>query len=128
MGLRRHYPLTLASWSMLLGCLFGTCFAQAEVWQGLYRAGAEVNSFQPCPGNLVYWVDGNTTLALSLREYALKQSTRPYQPIYVELMGQLTGKVREGSAAGYDDVLRLQSVEDIRLQIPEPCQDLPPEG
>ncbi len=128
MGLRHHHLLTLTSWSLLSGCLLGTCLAQAEVWQGLYRAGAEVNSFQPCPGNLVYWVDGNSTLALSLREYALKQSTRPYQPIYVELIGELTGKVREGSAAGYDDVLRLQSVEEIRLQIPELCQDLPPEG
>lgn len=102
--------------------------ASAAVWQGLYRAGAEVNSFQPCPGNLVYWLDGNSDLALSLREYALKHTVRPYQPIYVELVGELSGKQRTGSAAGYDDVLQLQSVESISLQLPEPCQQLPPEG
>lgn len=111
-----------------LGLWFVCLPAQAAVWQGLYRAGAEVNSFQPCPGNLVYWLDGSSDVALSLREYALKHTVRPYQPIYVELVGELSGKQRTGSAAGYDDVLRLQSVEAISLQLPEPCQQLPPEG
>lgn len=111
-----------------LGLWLACLPAQAVVWQGLYRAGAEVNSFQPCPGNLVYWLDGSSDVALSLREYALKYTRRPYQPIYVELVGELSGKPRTGAAAGYDDVLQLQSVEAISLELPEPCQQLPPEG
>ena len=102
--------------------------AQAAFWQGLYRAGAEVNSFQPCPGNLVYWVDGSGPVALSLREYALKHVQRPYQPFYVELVGELQGRRSDGAAAGYDGVLLLQSVEAITLQLPAECQNLPPEG
>ena len=102
--------------------------AQAAFWQGLYRAGAEVNSFQPCPGNLVYWVDGGGPVALSLREYALKHVQRPYQPFYVELVGELQGRRSDGAAAGYDGVLLLQSVEAITLQLPAECQNLPPEG
>ena len=66
--------------------------AQEGFWRGLYRAGAEVNSFQPCPGNLVYWVDGGGPVALSLREYALKHVQRPYQPFYVEMVGELLGR------------------------------------
>ena len=102
--------------------------AQAAFWQGLYRAGAEVNSFQPCPGNLVYWVDGSGPVALSLREYALKHVQRPYQPFYVELVGELLGRRADGAAAGYDDVVRVHSVEAISQQLPVVCQDLPPEG
>ena len=40
-------------------------------WQGIYRAGNQVNSLQPCPGNLVYWVGGNAPAVLALREYVL---------------------------------------------------------
>ena len=101
---------------------------QAAYWRGLYRAGAEVNSFQPCPGNLVYWVDGGGPVALSLREYALKHVQRPYQPFYVEVVGELLGRRTDGAAAGYDDVLRLHSVEAISQQLPVVCQNLPPEG
>ena len=112
----------------LLGLFLVSGYAQAAFWQGLYRAGAEVNSFQPCPGNLVYWVDGAGPVALSLREYALKHVQRPYQPFYVELVGELQGRRSDGAAAGYDGVLLLQSVEAITLQLPAECQNLPPEG
>lgn len=113
---------------LVLFDLLGSNQTQAALWQGLYRAGAEVNSFQPCPGNLVYWLDGHGDVVLSLREYALKYIQRPYQPIYVELVGELSGKQRTGAAAGYDDVLQLRSVEEIRLDLPTICQQLPPEG
>ena len=102
--------------------------AQEGFWRGLYRAGAEVNSFQPCPGNLVYWVDGGGPVALSLREYALKHVQRPYQPFYVEMVGELLERRADGAAAGYDDVLRVHSMELISRQLPPLCQDLPPEG
>lgn len=113
--------------ALLLLLSFGNP-AQAAYWRGLYRAGAEVNSFQPCPGNLVYWVDGGGPVALSLREYALKHVQRPYQPFYVEVVGELLGRRTDGAAAGYDDVLRLHSVEAISQQLPVVCQNLPPEG
>ena len=115
-------------------CLAGVCLsllanmACADYWQGLYRAGPEVNSFQPCPGNLVYWIEGNSEAALALREYVLKHAQRPFQPFYVELEGELLGKQREGGAAGYDDVLHLHGVEDMTPELPPKCRDLPPEG
>lgn len=118
-----------SSWlPIFFSVLFWSGSLQAAFWQGLYRAGAEVNSFQPCPGNLVYWVDGAGPVALSLREYALKHVQRPYQPFYVELVGELQGRRSDGAAAGYDGVLLLQSVEAITLQLPAECQNLPPEG
>ena len=95
---------------------------------GLYRAGADVNSLQRCDSNLVYWVSGDNTVALALREYVLKHGRRPFQPFYVELSGELTGRVRDGNGAGYDDVLRVASVEVLSEQLPAQCQDLPPEG
>lgn len=100
----------------------------AEYWQGIYRAGPEVNSFQPCPGNLIYWIEGNSEAALALREYALKHAQRPFQPFYVELEGSLLGKQRQGAAVGYDDVVRLHGVEEMSPDLPVLCQDLPPEG
>ena len=112
----------------LLLLLLASNPVQAVFLRGLYRAGAEVNSFQPCPGNLVYWVDGSGPVALSLREYALKHVQRPYQPFYVELVGELLGRRADGAAAGYDDVVRVHSVEAISQQLPVVCQDLPPEG
>ena len=102
--------------------------AYADYLQGIYRAGPEVNSFQPCTGNLVYWIEGGSDVALALREYVLKHAKRPYQPFYVELQGALLGKQREGAAAGYDDVVRLHSVEEMSAVLPPQCRDLPPEG
>lgn len=97
-------------------------------WQGVYRAGNQVNSLQPCPGNLVYWVGGNAPAVLALREYVLKHSQRPYQPVYVELLATLSPKQRVGDAAGYDGLLLVDSVENISLHLPEACRSLPPEG
>ncbi|MFC3914393.1 hypothetical protein ACFOSS_13085 [Pseudaeromonas sharmana] len=95
---------------------------------GLYRAGADVNSLQRCDSNLVYWVSGDNQVALALREYVLKHARRPFQPFYIELNGELIGRPRVGNGAGYDDVLRVESVEALSEQLPAQCQALPPEG
>lgn len=97
-------------------------------WQGIYRAGNDVNSLQPCPGNLVYWVGGNAPAVLALREYALKHSLKPYQAFYVELVGTLLPKQPVGEAAGYDGLLIVDSVENISQQLPAVCRAMPPEG
>ena len=119
----------IALWPVFL-LITGPVFAAPTpgYWQGIYRAGNEVNSLQPCPGNLVYWVGGNAPAVLALREYVLKHSQRPYQPVYVELFATLSAKQREGDAAGYDGLLLVDSVENISLHLPEACRSLPPEG
>ena len=74
------------------------------------------------------WVGGNAPAVLALREYVLKHSQRPYQPVYVELLATLSPKQRVGDAAGYDGLLLVDSVENISLHLPEACRSLPPEG
>ncbi|MGL4204710.1 MAG: hypothetical protein ACRCRW_01055 [Aeromonadaceae bacterium] len=118
----------LSLWLLSLPLVLFATMACGDYWQGIYRAGPEVNSFQPCPGNLIYWVEGSSDAALALREYVLKHARRPFQPFYVELEGELLGKQRTGSAAGYDDVVRLRGVEEMSPALPPQCQDLPPEG
>lgn len=124
---RRHAFIAL--WSVFL-LIAGQALAAPTrgYWQGIYRAGNEVNSLQPCPGNLIYWVGGNRPAVLALREYVLKHSQRPYQPVYVELFATLAPKPRGGDAAGYDGLLLVDAVENISLHLPDVCRSLPPEG
>ena len=77
---------------------------------------------------LVYWVGGNAPAVLALREYVLKHSHRPYQPVYVELFATLAPKLRGGDASGYDGLLSVDSIENISLHMPDMCRSLPQEG
>ena len=90
-----------------------------------WRRGEQLSALSGQSGLLGGW---GGSVALSLREYALKHVQRPYQPFYVELVGELLGRRADGAAAGYDDVVRVHSVEAISQQLPVVCQDLPPEG
>ncbi|UCH23203.1 MAG: META domain-containing protein [Deltaproteobacteria bacterium] len=76
--------------------------AQSESYGGFYVFGHEVRAFQPCGSDSVYWVRADQEISKHLREEYQKLTSKPYEPIYIEVQGHLTDKATEGFAADYD--------------------------
>lgn len=75
--------------------------AQA-VHKGFYIYGHEVNSFQPCAQELVYWVNGSNELLEQLQQNYQRHSTQVYAEVYVELTGKFGPRATDGFAMDYD--------------------------
>ena len=75
------------------------CRAQAESYRGFYVFAHEVRTFQPCGSDQVYWVKADQKISQQLREEHQKLTSKPYEPVYVEVKGYLRQKAAEGFAA-----------------------------
>lgn len=81
------------------------------IFKGLYTFGDEVSSFRDCeqPGK-VYWVNDSL---ISLRDQYDKTNrlpTYPYESVYAELKGYLSGKSTMGYASEYENVLVVSDI------------------
>ncbi len=78
----------------------------SSIFKGLYTFGNEVNTFNDCNGREKwYWVNDSI---VSLRERYEKTSrfpSYPYESVYAEVRGYLTGRSKLGYAAEYENVL-----------------------
>ncbi|MBV1776841.1 hypothetical protein KSF73_14080 [Burkholderiaceae bacterium DAT-1] len=105
-------------------CLAATWSVSAQSLQGLYRYGAEEESFQPCGSRKVYWIKANKRQLAPLHKL-VKSHRMPghpgHPPIYVEVTGKLGPRLKKGWAVDYDGLLKLDRVERISQHPPISC-------
>ena len=85
----------------------GDCDA---VYKGNYTWGAEVDVFQPCGSEKVYWVSASSWVKRPLIEYLKNTTTRAYQSVYIEFRGHIMNEVRDGFAEQYDGLIRVSEI------------------
>ena len=91
------------------------------VFKGLYTWGAEVNVFQPCGSEDVFWVSASSWVQGPLIDYVQKSIATPYQSIYMEFRGALLDEVRDGFAEKYDGLIRVSEINHKSGDIPVEC-------
>ena len=94
-------------------------------FRGRFYWGPEVESFHPCGSKKAYWVEGDEPTLQSLRDRTEKLRERrgkPYQPVYVEVVGAIdTKSKREGFAEDYDGLFLLRKVKRASNAVPKDC-------
>lgn len=90
-------------------------------FSGLYTWGAEVNVFQPCGSNDVFWVSASSWVMRPLIDYVESATSSPYQSIYIEFSGNVLNEVRAGFAEQYDGLIRVSEINHKSSQIPAGC-------
>jgi heat shock protein HslJ len=95
--------------------------ARAESYRGFYAFGHEVRTFQPCGSEHVYWVSAEAELAKRLRDEHQKLTSKPYEPIYIEIQGHVTDKATEGFAADYDGQIVIEALDLVQARQKENC-------
>lgn len=110
--------------TMLLSalCLRPEAVAGEGLSEGIYIHGHETETFQPC-GAAPLWVRGPKALLESLRREYSRLTSRPYEPVYVELVGRVTGPAETGFAAGYEGQFVIERVELTRRVRSGDCRD-----
>ena len=83
-------------------------------FKGLYTFGHEVNTFQDCMADQkVYWVNDSLADMRKPYEDANKFMTYPYESVYAEVKGYLSGKSRMGYASEYENVLVVTEITKL---------------
>ncbi len=78
----------------------------SSIFKGLYTLGNEVNIFQDCDGReKLYWVNDSTVNLGERYEKTNRFPSYPYESVYAEVRGYLSGKSKLGYASEYENVL-----------------------
>jgi uncharacterized membrane protein len=76
------------------------------VFKGLYTFGHEVRTFRDCSGRqTVYWVNDSIASMREKYENTNRFPSYPYESVYAEVKGYLSGKSNLGYASEYENVL-----------------------
>jgi G:T-mismatch repair DNA endonuclease (very short patch repair protein) len=106
--------------------LSGMGCATEATFHGQYYYGHEVRSFHPCGSRKAYWVSADEEISRVLRDRAERlreQRGKPYQPVYVEVIGELDLETRrEGFAEQYDGMFRLRRLLRVSDTVPKDCE------
>ncbi len=89
---------------------------------GLYVWGAEVETFQPCGSDSVYWVLSSPAVLQQLRKMHQSLTTRPYAPIYVRVRGARSDQKPDGFAEQYYGYYRITRVMEMHRVMPSECK------
>jgi hypothetical protein len=92
------------------------------VVEGLFVWGHEVRSFRPCGSQDELWVVGAPEITQPLIAEFRKLTERPYQPVYVRLVGEISNKQEDGFGADYDGTLRVREVLEVRPATGTDCR------
>lgn len=111
----------------LLGCLGLTsmlmgCDAETTL-HGRYYWGAEVNVVCPCGTDLCYWVRAEPGLLQPLKNFVQRNSSRPYQPVYLSYRGRILDEPAVGFGASYDGLKQIVEVLSMSVELPEDCPE-----
>lgn len=82
--------------------------------KGLYTFGNEVNTFQECALQKIYWVNDSLADMRKSYEESLRFLSYPYESVYAEVKGYLSGKSHSGYASEYENVLVVTEI--IKLE------------
>jgi hypothetical protein len=106
----------------LLVILVTACNSSPRRYSGHYIHGGEVETFQPCGSEKVYWVRGSIKLLGELRESHRELTDKPYQGVYVEMTGELGPRATEGFPAEYDGQFMIGTIKLIRASRADDCE------
>lgn len=95
--------------------------AEAERHRGYYIFGHEVRTFQPCGSDTVFWVKAEADISKQLREAHQKFTSKPYEPVYVEVTGYFADKATAGFAAEYEGQIVIESINLVRIKSENDC-------
>ena len=95
--------------------------APAETHRGYYVFGHEVRTFQPCGSDRIFWVKTDQQISQQLREQHQQLTTKPYEPVYVEVTGHFAGRAAAGFAADYEGQIVVESVDLVRTMQTDDC-------
>lgn len=117
--------LTVLALALSVPPLAGANGADCDlIYSGRYTWGAEVNSFQPCESDSVYWVSASSWVLDPLKRFIEAHTASPYQSVYVEFRGHLLDEQVGGFAADYDGLIRISEVLERAAAIPNTCRAL----
>lgn len=107
---------------LLIICLLSSskAFAHDIKLSGTYVWGDEVHTFQPC-NQKIYWVDISGWVLDPLLKYYKKNTTAPYQPIYLSVRGHIHNEKSDGYEADYDGIFHISEIYSFTTKIPEGC-------
>ena len=91
------------------------------VQRGLYYWGHEVNVVCPCSSSDCFWVRGESDVLGPLRTYVQKQTTEPYQPVFLTYRGERLNEPTTGFAANYEGYQAIAEVLSVSVELPESC-------
>lgn len=77
---------------------------------GHYVYGHEVNSFQRCGQDEVFWVTGSGEILELLASQYSDHAAKPYDEVFVKIAGDFTNKDSAGFAADYDGQVQVSKV------------------
>lgn len=87
------------------------------IYKGLYSFGPEEKSFKDCKSGQEYWVaDSSAQLEL---KYSQLSFEKPYEPVYIEVVGKKIRSVKDGAGAAYDSTLIVKKLIKITKEIPK---------
>ena len=89
--------------------------------EGLYYWGAEVNVICRCNTDSCYWVRGGAEVVDRLKNYVQRQTSRPYQPVYVQYRGEMLDEQTFGFAVNYEGYQALHEVLSVTTVLPDHC-------
>lgn len=91
------------------------------MYKGMYVWGAEVDAFKPCNSETAYWASYNW-VGYELVDFYKKETTKPYQEIYVEFRGIMLNEELDGAAEGWKGPIHILEVFVKQLEIPVGCE------
>ena len=97
---------------------------QRPVLEGHYIWGVEVNTFQPCGSDLIYWVDAADTLQFHLTREHERLTSEPYEAVFVRLsgsVGEVPSLYRDTFPGDYDGMITIDRLDEIRAATPDDC-------
>lgn len=91
-----------------------------QTHQGFYVYGADRNTFQPCGSDDRYWVEGDANAVGLIQQNYTAIASSERQVLHAVVTGEITTEIQ--APEGYQGVLQLNSLIDIRLPAESDCQ------
>ena len=103
--------------------LSGMAQAQDREYKGLYYYGAEVDSFKSCNYPDSFWVShGWGSINSDLKGFYKRNTTEPYQPIYIEFIGHPHHEESDGFEASYAGTVHISKITKLEAKPPSECK------
>ena len=130
--------LTASIFVLFISVLFQSCYSadsvnlannsptknitDQTVFFGHYTYGHEVNSFQPCLSDKLFWVEGDNKSLEQLEKSYNALKVKSYQDVYVEITAKLLAQSDDGFAASYDGNIYVNQIIKIRKKSKVDCK------
>ncbi len=103
-----------------LGLFTADALAEERLFKGHYIWDAEVHSFKSCGSEMEYWVYSDNESKKAI-EFHQRNTTQPYQSVYLEFNGKLLDKATDGFAESYDGLIVMTKLLKLQKSIPSSC-------